>query len=731
MDQRSLLKKIYWTSAVLALFSLVFFISIIFLKPSSVGNPNFISNINLWAAAWALNFVIVLLLLFTLARDLIKLLFDYQAARPGSRIKGKLVTTFVLFSLLPALIMSLLAFGLINHNLRLWFTSPSEQLLGSSDVIVSEYYEQNKRYALLMAQTAAARLRSADSLGWEESAKSLNEFGFGATRVFAPDGRQLSEIGDWIGDRPSPIIESVLAGEEFYQRKSLRDLNRPEIDLVVVGWPLRNQQGELIGALLGQRQLPQSLEFHSLQVGEAQDRINQLKKSVTQAEINYYLILILITLAVVFGFVWLGTYIARRLTVPLEALAAGARELAAGNLDHRVDVETVDELGVLVSAFNQMAEQIKASRRELEKANLGLKESNRALEERRQYIEMVLQNIATGVISVDESDRVRTINRAALAMLRTTAAQIQNRTLGELKDPDLEAELKLLRKRASLSGTYRKNISVTRGGHTVYIAATATANPLPLGESPESLIVLDDLTELIRAEKFAAWQEVARRLAHEIKNPLTPIQLSWERIRKRFRRLQPHDSAEMKEFSQVLQDGHHIIRAEAELLKTLVEEFSRFARLPISKPQRVALHPLIEQTLALYSSANGVEIQPHFDPEVDDIWLDPEQMRRVFKNLIENSLDALSENPGRNRIEVSTRLNRKRESVTIEFSDNGNGIAPEDYEKLFLPYFSTKKKGTGLGLAITRQIVSEHNGFIRAEPNHPRGMKFTLDIPLQ
>ena len=184
MDQKSLLKKIYRTGAFLALFSLVFLVSILFLKPSSVGNPNFISNINLWSAAWALNFVIVLLLLFMLARDLIKLLFDYQAARPGSRIKGKLVMTFVLFSMFPALIMSLLAFGLINHNLRLWFTSPSDQLLGSSDVIVSEYYEQNKRYALLMARTAAAQLQSLDSPGWEEPAKSLNQFGFEAARVF-------------------------------------------------------------------------------------------------------------------------------------------------------------------------------------------------------------------------------------------------------------------------------------------------------------------------------------------------------------------------------------------------------------------------------------------------------------------------------------------------------------------------------------------------------------------
>ncbi len=713
----------------LAIFVSVFLLTIIFLNPTSVGSADFVSNINLWAGIWAVNFLLFLTLTFLLARDLIKLFFEYQAGHPGSRLKSKLITTFIIFSMFPALIMSFLAIGLINRNLRLWLTSPSEQLFTSSDLIVDGFYRQNRTRALL-----AARLVAADSGAWATLSESewnslLSESGVQAVWIAEIGGEILLQRGESLA-APSEVGEALssLAGlREFYSRRRLNDVDRADEDLVLAGVVLEGQPDPRV--MVAEMVMP-SVEFHAIQVEEARRKSEELKSSVRQIEINYFFILISTTLAVIFGFVWLGTYIARKLTVPLEALAEGAGALAQGDFEHRVEVNAADELGILVDAFNRMAEEIKQSRHQLEQANEELQETNRRLDERRRYTETILQNIATGVLTVDEDDRIRTVNRAALSMLEEHPGQVLDRALSEVGAPELQAEFQKMKERVRLYGTYRQDITFQRGGRQYYIAATATANPAPQ-QTPEYLIVLDDLTELIRAQKFAAWQEVARRLAHEIKNPLTPIQLSAERIKRRFAKLDGGSSPEMKKFGKVLDEAVRIIQAESELLKTLLLEFSRFARLPISKPVDTDLHQLIDQTLSLFDGAfESVELEKNFDGRIEDVKLDREQMRRVFVNLIDNSLDALSGCNGQRRLVIATKLNQDREAVTIELSDNGTGIAAEDYENLFLPYFSTKKKGSGLGLAIVRQIITEHNGFIRARPNQPQGMTFTIDIPL-
>jgi two-component system nitrogen regulation sensor histidine kinase NtrY len=265
------------------------------------------------------------------------------------------------------------------------------------------------------------------------------------------------------------------------------------------------------------------------------------------------------------------------------------------------------------------------------------------------------------------------------------------------------------------------------------VAATVTANPISPPDEVEYLVVLDDLTELIRAEKFAVWQEVARRLAHEIKNPLTPIQLSAERIRKRFEKLaegQPQ-ATELKEFGEIVEETTRIIVAESLMLKNLLAEFSRFARLPVSKPVEVDLHELIENTLMLYDGRfKAIRLEKEFDNRIVKVKLDPEQMQRVFVNLIDNSLAALVGVDGEMSIAIRTSYDESRGAVRVEVSDTGVGIVAEDYEHLFLPHFSTKQEGSGLGLAIVRQIISEHNGFVRAEPNQPRGTRFIIEFPM-
>ncbi len=730
MAAKTLRQKIYWTGAGLAILLLSFLVSVTFLNPSSVGNTDFVANINLWAFIWAVNFVLFLILCFILARDLIKLYFEHPSEELGKRIKSKLITTFTLFSLFPAVLMSFLAYGLINSNLRLWFTSPSEQLLESAEEVVATFYDQNRLLLLQSLRNLHGELDTEELRLEGILAEGQLPSIFEGLAIYTPDRDRVWSLG-WREEDVTDTLDQALSGGDAYHHRRGNELNQADIDLVLAGVPIRGSAGRIKGALLAQHVVLSSVEFNALEAVKARARFNELKGSQRQIQVNYILILAVTTLAVIFGFVWLGTYIARKITVPLEALATGAHQLSEGNLDHRVNVAAVDELGVLVDSFNRMAAEIRDSRRELERANEELLQTNTELAEGRYYIERILQNIGTGVMSVDHNDIVRTVNQAALGILKSTREEVVGQPLRKVAGEGMYEQFSEMKKRARLYDAYRREILISREDQQVYIAATVTANPHRSGGGEEFLVVLDELTELIRAEKFAAWQEVARRLAHEIKNPLTPIQLSTERVNRRFERLDRSNPKAVGEFGRILGDALNIISAEAQALKLLVQEFSRFARLPISKPIETDLHDLIELTLELYDgSLRSVHIERDFDPGIKTVTLDPEQMRRVFVNLIDNALDALADCDYERAITITTRPNPLSESVTIEFTDNGSGIAPEDYDNLFFPYFSKKIKGTGLGLAIVQQIVNDHNGYVRAAPNHPSGMRFRIEIPV-
>jgi two-component system nitrogen regulation sensor histidine kinase NtrY len=729
MAKETLLRKIYWTLAVLSAFILAFLVSVIFLNPSSVGNTDFVENINLWASIWTVNTVLLLALCFMLARDLIKLYFEHQSKKLGTRIKRKLITTFTIFSLFPALLMSFVAFGLINSNLRLWFTSPSEKLLTSSEKVVEAYYDQNQSLLLYKTQLVAS-LINPSTLQWDPAGLDQDLSEIQGLAIFDSQGIRTSQ-DRWREEDVTDLLSQALGGKDVYSRRRGHEIGRADVDLILTGRPIRNSGEEIVGAVLAQHVVPGSVEFNALEATNARRKFNDLKNSFRQVQLNYFLILAITTLMVISGFVWLGTYIARKITVPLEGLAEGADQLSQGNLDHRVNVAAVDELGVLVDSFNTMAGDIRNSRRQLEETNAELRAANKELQEGRSYTEHILQNIGTGVLSIDQNDIVQTGNQAALRILKMSNSEVVGHQIGSLAGETFLEQFQEMKRRAKLYGSYRRELVLKRGKFQTCIAATVTVSPQPLRNNQEFLVVLDELNELIRAEKFAAWQEVARRLAHEIKNPLTPIQLSAERILKRFEKLELSDGTAVRNFRKVLEDGVRMISTEGQNLKSLVQEFSRFARLPISKPVDTPLHHLIDETLKMYDGAlKNIQVDRSFDNQVSKVLVDPEQIRRVFVNLIDNAMDALSDTENGRRLSISTRLNTRKQSVAVEFRDNGGGVPPEDYDNLFLPYFSTKKKGTGLGLAIVQRIINDHNGYIRAEPNFPNGMCFTMEIPL-
>lgn len=733
MRQKQLLRRIYWVSGFLILFIFAFLISIFFLNPSSVGNQNFLTNFNLWAFVWALIFILILILTFVLARNIIHLFFEYHARHPGSRIKGKLVLTFIVFSIFPSMIMFFLAFGLINQNLSTWATAPSEQLVGSSQIIARNYYETKRQLLVSAAERLAEGYDSAGRKDFDALLPLALDGGFDAVFLVDGSGRITQSAGAASGHNwaPSQLAKARRGSPAFLVEKAVNvDPGMIDQGCVVVMLPALAEHPT--AALALGFTLPESIEFHLLEVREAHRVHQELRGTLDSLRTNYFLVLTATMLCVVFGFVWLGSYIARKLTVPLEALAEGSRELASGNFDHRVEVSAVDELGILVDSFNQMAAQLKENREQLERANLDLTETNVQLDERRRYIETILQNIATAVLTMDNEDVIRTANQAALKLLQAMPKQILSRPIREVADSKLYEEFLDMKKGAELFGISRRQLTIQRNGRVLYVAATVTTTRAPQKDSSEFLIVLDDLTELIRAEKFAAWQEVARRLAHEIKNPLTPIQLSAERVGRRFQRVAESLPAHpvITEYEEVLGEATRMIIEESRRLKSLITEFSRFARLPVSKPVETPLHDLVLKSLSPYGgNFDGIEVKTEFDPQVGLVEVDPEQMQRVFINLLENSLDALSEVETEKKILIKTQANPSRGAVIIEFSDSGPGISPVDQENLFLPYFSTKKKGTGLGLAIVRQIVMEHKGFIRIEPNQPSGTRVIIEIP--
>ncbi|MBI3939889.1 MAG: GHKL domain-containing protein [Acidobacteria bacterium] len=723
-EKSSIRRQIYWLTGVLAVCLLLFLLSQIFLNPSSVGNPRFISNFNLWAAVWALDFLIVIALSFFLLRNLIKLFFEYRHERIGSKIKIKLVTVLIVLSLLPSMLLFLIAFGLINRTLTQWFNAPGEQILAASEAVAESYYRELSAKNQLLLERLRDRLDTEplqplpllretllagnfDFVYWKERGNTFSAGSF--SRSLDPETWNRS-----LASRQPALIR-------------YREPASPVAEGFVTVLPVRD------GVLAALSSTPKSIAFRIAEVREAEALSRQTSGNLQALKENYFILLGLTTLIVMCGFTWFGLYTARKVSVPIEALAEGSRRVASGNLAYRIHCAATDELEVLVNSFNEMTAQLEANRREIESSSESLRKVNAQLEARRNLIETILQNIGTAVLSLDEGFRIQTANKAAGKMFNRDERSLSGRQLADLIPGEERRQVESLLKQARSFGAHRCELSLFHHLSPLHVAVTATSNLDPASGRISYLVVLDDLTELIQAQKFAAWQEVARRLAHEIKNPLTPIQLTAERLLKKFRKLHPSfvlADPSGAEFAGVMEESTRIIQHESHVLKEMVDEFSRFARLPLSHPVPINIHRVIDETVTLYEGRFGeLKIDRRYAADMPETAVDPQQMKRVFANLIDNALEAMDGANGEKKIEIKTAVYKDRDAIQIEVIDSGPGISPADYEKLFLPYFSTKKQGTGLGLAIVRQIISEHHGNIRAEANAPRGARFVIELP--
>jgi two-component system nitrogen regulation sensor histidine kinase NtrY len=467
--------------------------------------------------------------------------------------------------------------------------------------------------------------------------------------------------------------------------------------------------------------LPGQLATHARRITEAYEKYNEIAVMKRPLQGIYLSLFLTMTLMILVSATWTGVYLAKRITRPVQRLAAGAREIGAGHLDHRIEPETRDEFGSLVEAFNTMAGGLAASQQKIERSRLDLEQKNLQLDERRRYIETVLERIATGVVSLGADGRIETINSAALRLLDVDGRVIGSQAHALFQREDLHPLEPLLRHaRNGATPAAAQEFALVREGRELHLAAAATPLSREDGSFGGAVLVFDDVTPLIRTQKVAAWREVARRLAHEIKNPLTPIQLSAERMRRQL-------SSAPEPTKALVEECTGTIVAEVESLKALVDEFSQFARMPAPRTVSTDLHELLNDVLTLYVGIfPGVEIRRRFADSLPKVAIDPEQIRRVIINLIDNAIEAMEQ---KGTIEIETQHDRPNNLVRIVVADDGPGIPVSERDKLFLPYYSTKKRGSGLGLAIVRRIIAEHGGSIDLTDNTPRGTRFAVELP--
>jgi two-component system nitrogen regulation sensor histidine kinase NtrY len=504
---------------------------------------------------------------------------------------------------------------------------------------------------------------------------------------------------------PKELLEAGFSGKEVS-----RILSVGEGEVIAGIAPIFNpsEGGEVVGVVAASLFIPKSLTAKMNEISQAFVEYKQLKILKKPIKSSYIMALLMVTLLILFSATWFGFYLAKELTVPIKELAEATHRIATGDLNFRIQMKAADEIGTLVQSFNQMTEDLQVSRSELE--------------QRRKYMEIVLKNVAAGVISIDEKGMVTTINTSAEEMLEVKGEAVLEKRFPEVLPKEYVEQIEelLSQLKSSRRDSIEKQLTLNLRGKSISLLINLTALKDEEGKPLGVVAVFDDLTQLIKAQRMAAWREVARRIAHEIKNPLTPIQLSAQRLRKRYLEKLQQDGVVFDECTRT-------IVKQVEELKGMVNEFSNFARMPASQPTPNHLNEIIRETLILFKEAHKevrFEFIPHDLPVLN---IDRDQMKRVMINLIKNSLAAIERD---GEIKIQTSYDPKLQMVRLEVSDNGCGIPDEDKGRLFEPYYSTKKSGTGLGLTIVNAIVADHNGYIRVRDNEPKGTTFLIELPV-
>lgn len=705
-----------------------------------------------------INVILLLLLMYLVIRNLVKLLLERRRRVLGSRLRTRLVGTFVLLSLLPTIALFAVAVVFVRTSINNWFLATVENSLAESLQVAEAYYDTAQEQAIFHARTLArsiadqglARSEQPSTLGGYVARKRA-ELNLAGLEVWSARRRLLARATDPALPAQRDDLRAPREGYDGTEVGRIQPLSGGDLVRGIAPIPGPGDAGEVAGVVVASFYIPSNLVQKMNDIRAGFDEYKALKILKQPIKSSYVLTLLLVTLLIVLSATWFGFRLAKELTGPIQELAEGTRRVAEGDLDFRLDVRSDDEIGMLVDSFNEMTQDLKSSKAELTRANAELKARNLELDQRRAYMEIVLRNVGAGVIALDREGVVTTFNKAAEELLGLGAGQVVGRPYREAFTAEETTLVRSLIHELGEAGTdsIEKQVKLTVGdGKTRTLLMSLTLLRDERHHYVGLVVVFEDLTEVIKAQRMSAWREVARRIAHEIKNPLTPIQLSAQRLRRRYADRFGRDGVVFDECTST-------IIKQVDELKSLVNEFSNFARLPAANPTPNDLNAVVREALALYREAHK-SIAFRFDeaPDMPVFDLDRDQIKRALINLLENAVAAIAEEgvgatgvragaagggtgaggPGGGtigEIAVATSYDPALKVARVEVADTGCGIPEEIRPRLFEPYFSTKKTGTGLGLAIVSTIIADHNGYVRVKDNEPRGTRFVIELPVR
>ncbi len=690
-----------------------------------------------------LNILLILLLSFLIVRNLVKLIFEDRRNVLGAKLRTKLVIAFVSLSILPTMMLFLVSFQFLRTSISYWFNVKVERSLENALIIGQTYYEGQISHLRYVAQeigdTLTLKCISGDgSLDRACIQKLINPIPLlgdirGPDQVFLNSLELINPVHEELlarirfplvgmpPDIPASLLNQVFTGEKTSLLYT-RGLENGE--LIRILYPLRDTDGHILAVLAVGHLIPQDVGRMLDNIRLGYQNYRQLRLFQNPIKGTLLITLFLVTLLILFVSIWFGFRIAKGITGPVQMLAEATHRIALGDLDFSLEDRGRDELSSLMQAFNTMTQDLKEARRRAEEASRQLRKSYAELEQRRRYIEIILQNVTAGVISIDRQGIVTLMNRSAESILDISSSEIVGRPYSQLLTENQARDFEDIRQELTVSprGTLKRSIHMVVKGKTLSLLVSFTILRDQEGRSLGVVVVFDDLTELEKIQRLAAWREVARRIAHEVKNPLTPIQLSAQRLRRRY--LDGLDDDARAVFDRCT----NTIISQVRELKRLVDEFSNFARMPSSRPRLTRLGDLVDNVLTIYRDGySNILFRLDVQKGLPETMLDPDQIKRALINLLDNAVASM---PGGGEIGIKITYNRDREEVCLEVSDTGIGIPPESLPRLFEPYFSRKKGGTGLGLAIVNSIVADHNGHIEVEKNVPKGTKFLLFFPV-
>jgi two-component system nitrogen regulation sensor histidine kinase NtrY len=661
------------------------------------------------------NIILLVLLVFLVVRNLVKLVFERKRRILGSRLQVRLVFAFVALSLVPSVLLFTIAGGFLTRSFERWFDLQVENSLQGSLEIGQTYYQNSANNALFYARQLSRRItqeglfdkqRIADLKEFVQSKQ--REYNLGTVELFWPDREPVvvafnDQVPTGVTIKPeAEFLTRALRGLEVTRTQGFG-----EGDIIRGGVPVYGRDKRILGVVVVDYYVPKSIANRATQISRSYEQYKYLSFLKTPVKNSYILTLLLITLVIIFAATWFGLYLAKGITVPIQKLAEGTHEVAHGNWDYRIESGGDDEIGILVDSFNQMTSD--------------LKQSNAELQRRGQFVETLLANIAAGVISVDPSGIITTWNKAAEQILGVPAAGALGKSYAEVFRPEALQVMGDIVDSVKQRESVECEIKIQLPDQLLTAVVTAATLRGDDAQILGVMVFLENITQIQRVQRMEAWREVARRIAHEIKNPLTPIQLSAERLRKRYAKMLDGDGG-------ILDKCTATIIQQVEELKKLVNEFSQFARLPSAQLASGDLNEIVNEALFLFKEGhNGIHFQFR-GGVIPAVELDREQIKRVLINLLDNAVAAVA---GKGEVRLSTIYDRARGVVTLEVADNGCGLAPDVRARIFEPYFSTKKNGTGLGLTIVSQIIEDHRGYIRALPNEPLGTRFTIELPVR